>query len=83
MWKLTKNQYSSFCVGKGVILYCHLYMPHPSPPLPTLLPTSPHPPPHPPPQVLILEIKSFDEVITIGHKKYHEHNLPWYRVLNW
>ena len=35
------------------------------------------------PQVLIIEIKSFDEVITIGHKKYREHNLPWYRVLNW
>ena len=77
-----KNQYSYFCVGKVTILYCQLcpilFPPSPRP-LPALSPSSPRPPS----QVLILEIKSFDEVITIGHKKYHEHNLPWYRVLNW
>ena len=35
-------------------------------------------------QVLALEVKSFDEILTIGHKKYREYyGLPWYRVLNW
>lgn len=28
-------------------------------------------------------IKCFQEIITIGHSKYQEHNLPLYRVLNW
>ena len=28
-------------------------------------------------------VKCFQEIITIGHSKYQEYNLPLYRVLNW
>ena len=34
-------------------------------------------------QVMAIFIKCFHEIITIGHSKYQEHNLPLYRVLNW
>lgn len=33
--------------------------------------------------VLAILIKCFQEIISIGYKKYKEYNLPLYRVLNW
>ncbi|XP_032236379.1 phosphatidate cytidylyltransferase 2 isoform X2 [Nematostella vectensis] len=30
-----------------------------------------------------LQIKCFHEIISIGHKKYQKHNLPWFRSLSW
>lgn len=33
--------------------------------------------------VLVVLIKCFQEIISIGYSKYKEYNLPLYRVLNW
>lgn len=33
--------------------------------------------------VLLILVKCFQEIISIGYKKYREYNLPLYRVLNW
>lgn len=33
--------------------------------------------------VLLILIKCFQEIISIGYNKYKEYNLPLYRVLNW
>jgi phosphatidate cytidylyltransferase len=34
-------------------------------------------------QVLLLQLKSFHEIISIAHIKYKEQKLPWFRTLNW
>lgn len=33
--------------------------------------------------VIVLQVKSFHELMIIGHSKYSSLELPWYRVLNW
>lgn len=33
--------------------------------------------------VICLQVKSFHELMVIGHSKYSSLELPWYRVLNW
>lgn len=33
--------------------------------------------------VILLQVKSFHELMVIGHSKYSSLELPWYRVLNW
>lgn len=33
--------------------------------------------------IIALQIKSFHELMTIGHSKYSSLELPWYRLLNW
>ncbi|CAH3168644.1 unnamed protein product [Porites lobata] len=30
-----------------------------------------------------IQIKCYHEIISIGHKKYQKHNLPWFRSLSW
>ena len=34
-------------------------------------------------QVILLQLKSFHEIISIAHIKYKEQKLPWFRTLNW
>jgi len=33
--------------------------------------------------IVLLQVKSFHELMVIGHSKYSSLELPWYRVLNW
>ncbi|CAL9707871.1 unnamed protein product [Knipowitschia caucasica] len=33
--------------------------------------------------VLIVQIKCFHEIITIGYNVYHSYHLPWFRTLSW
>ena len=33
--------------------------------------------------VILLQLKSFHEIISIGYVKYKEQKLPWFRTLNW
>uniref|UniRef100_A0A8C3G6R4 Phosphatidate cytidylyltransferase n=1 Tax=Cyclopterus lumpus TaxID=8103 RepID=A0A8C3G6R4_CYCLU len=33
--------------------------------------------------VLIVQIKCFQEIITIGYNVYHSYHLPWFRTLSW
>jgi phosphatidate cytidylyltransferase len=33
--------------------------------------------------VLLIQIKCFHEIITIGYVVYKSHNLPWFRTLSW
>lgn len=34
-------------------------------------------------QVLCVQIKCFQEIITIGYSIYHSYDLPWFRTLSW
>ena len=34
-------------------------------------------------QVLLIQIKCFNEIITIGYAVYKSHDLPWFRTLSW
>lgn len=34
-------------------------------------------------QVLCVQIKCFQEIITIGYSVYHSYHLPWFRTLSW
>ena len=34
-------------------------------------------------QIIVLQLKSFHEIIRIGHQKYRTHDLPWFRTINW
>jgi hypothetical protein len=34
-------------------------------------------------QVMIIQIKCFHEIITIGYVVYKSHELPWFRTLSW
>lgn len=34
-------------------------------------------------QVLCVQIKCFQEIITIGYSVYHSYDLPWFRTLSW
>jgi phosphatidate cytidylyltransferase len=33
--------------------------------------------------ILLIQIKCFQEIITIGYVVYKSHNLPWFRTLSW
>ncbi|GAA6066466.1 phosphatidate cytidylyltransferase 2 isoform X1, partial [Tachysurus ichikawai] len=33
--------------------------------------------------VLVVQIKCFQEIITIGYSVYHSYDLPWFRTLSW
>ncbi|KAG9333056.1 hypothetical protein JZ751_013841, partial [Albula glossodonta] len=35
------------------------------------------------PEVLCVQIKCFQEIITIGYSVYHSYHLPWFRTLSW
>ena len=34
-------------------------------------------------QVMSIQIKCFQEIITIGYRVYHSYELPWFRTLSW
>lgn len=34
-------------------------------------------------QVLIVQVKCFEEIINIGYAVYRIHGLPWFRSLSW
>lgn len=34
-------------------------------------------------QILLIQIKCFHEIITIGYSVYKSHDLPWFRTLSW
>jgi len=34
-------------------------------------------------QILLIQIKCFHEIITIGYVVYRSHELPWFRTLSW
>lgn len=34
-------------------------------------------------QILLIQIKCFHEIITIGYIVYKSHELPWFRTLSW
>lgn len=34
-------------------------------------------------QVMTVQIKCFEEIITIGYRVYHSYDLPWFRTLSW
>lgn len=34
-------------------------------------------------QVMTIQIKCFEEIITIGYRVYHSYDLPWFRTLSW
>uniref|UniRef100_A0A3Q3J7T0 Phosphatidate cytidylyltransferase n=1 Tax=Monopterus albus TaxID=43700 RepID=A0A3Q3J7T0_MONAL len=34
-------------------------------------------------KVMIVQIKCFQEIITIGYRVYHSYDLPWFRTLSW
>ena len=33
--------------------------------------------------MLLIQIKCFNEIITIGYAVYKSHDLPWFRTLSW
>ncbi|MBN3315482.1 CDS1 cytidylyltransferase, partial [Atractosteus spatula] len=33
--------------------------------------------------VMVVQIKCFQEIITIGYRVYHSYDLPWFRTLSW
>nr|XP_023676536.1 phosphatidate cytidylyltransferase 1-like [Paramormyrops kingsleyae] len=33
--------------------------------------------------VMVVQIKCFQEIITIGYRVYHSYELPWFRTLSW
>ncbi|CAG07795.1 unnamed protein product [Tetraodon nigroviridis] len=35
------------------------------------------------PAVMTVQIKCFEEIITIGYSVYHSYDLPWFRTLSW
>lgn len=34
-------------------------------------------------QVLVVQVKCFEEIINIGYSVYRIHGLPWFRSLSW
>ena len=34
-------------------------------------------------QVMTVQIKCFQEIITIGYRVYRSYELPWFRTLSW
>lgn len=34
-------------------------------------------------QVMTVQIKCFEEIITIGYRVYRSYDLPWFRTLSW